>query len=154
METQRRIKRRAGTGTGDAPLADARGSSMAALPGVGAVLGLVLLAGALAGGGCAETWQYDWGSYEKSVWLMYAPPSDKGADVGQQIDKLAKEIHKTEERAKPGEASRVPPGKYAHLGYLYAQQGDKINARQCLEAEKRLYPESTRFIDGLLARMP
>jgi hypothetical protein len=117
-------------------------------------LGVALLALALTGAGCADTWQYDWGSYEKSVWLTYAPPSDKGADVGQQIDKLAKEIQKSEAKAKPNQASRVPPGKYAQLGFLYAQQGDSINARQCFEAEKRLYPEATRFIDGLLARMP
>lgn len=111
------------------------------------------LAGALGASGCQSTWHYDWGSYQHSVWVMYANPQDEGADVGKQIDALAKEIQKTEARAKPNEASRVPPGKYAHLGYLYAMQGDQIRARECLAAEKRLYPESARFIDGLLARM-
>lgn len=112
---------------------------------------LVIGAGVLTG---CQTTLYDWGSYQQSVWKTYAPPSGDGADVGKQIDKLAKEIHETEAKAKPGKPPRVPPGKYAHLGYLYAMQGDKIQSRQCMEAEKKLYPESTRFVDGLIARMP
>ncbi|MCC7406646.1 MAG: DUF4810 domain-containing protein [Phycisphaeraceae bacterium] len=115
------------------------------------VMVLAVSAGLLTG---CQTTLYDWGSYQQSVWKTYAPPSGDGADVGKQIDKLAKEIHETEAKAKPGKPPRVPPGKYAHLGYLYAMQGDQISARQNLEAEKRLYPESTRFIDGLIARMP
>lgn len=107
----------------------------------------------VAAAGCQST-LYDWGSYQQSVWLTYAQPNEDGADVGKQIDVLAKEIRQTESRAKAGKPSRVPPGKYAHLGYLYALQGDRVSARQAFEAEKRLYPESTTFIDGLLARMP
>jgi hypothetical protein len=113
------------------------------------ILGLAVLASA----GCQSS-LYDWGSYQQSVWRMYAEPAGDGADVGKQIDRLAREIRETESRAKPGKPSRVPPGKYAHLGYLYALQGDRLTAGQCFEAEKRLYPESTTFIDGLLARMP
>lgn len=114
---------------------------------------LLLTMAAMLASGCESVWRYDWGSYERSVWLMYAHPEDEGADVGKQIDVLAKEIRQTEAHAKPNEPSRVPPGKYAHLGYLYAMQGDQAQARECLAAEKKLYPESARFIDGLLARM-
>ena len=118
-------------------------------------LTIVVLIGVLLGlSGCQSGWRYDWGSYQESVWLMYAKPSEGGADVGKHIQALEEEIHKSEAKAKPNEASRVPPGKWAHLGYLYAMQGDQRNARRCLTAEKALYPESAKFVDGLLGRMP
>ncbi len=128
--------------------ADRRMKGAARGLGAGVLAGIVMTAA-----GC-QTTLYDWGSYQQSVWLTYAQPAENGADVGKQIDVLAKEIHQTETRAKAGTLSRVPPGKYAHLGYLYALQGDSVSARQSFEAEKRLYPESATFIDGLLARMP
>ena len=111
-----------------------------------------LFAVVLCIGGCQSGWHYEWGSYEPCVKDMYSN-SNESAAVGEQIQTLAKEIHKTEANAKAGEPSRVPPGKYAHLGYLYAMQGDKINARSCFESDKRLYPESTVFIDGMLGRL-
>jgi hypothetical protein len=135
METHRRV-RRGGLAAG------------------GGVLRLLVVGVmATAALGCQSGWRYDWGSYQRSVWLMYAAPSDNAADVGKQIDSLEAEIRKTEAKARANEASRVPPGKYAHLGYLYAMQGDQVNCRRCLDSEKRLYPESAHFIDGLMARM-
>ena len=112
---------------------------------------LVALASCLIGG--CQTGLYDWGSYNASVTALYAPPSANGADVGKQIQQLQAEIHTTESEAKANTPSRVPPGKYAHLGYLYAIQGDKTQAARCFESEKRLYPESAQFVDGMLARM-
>ena len=46
----------------------------------------------------------------------------------------------------------VPPGVYAHLGYMYLLQGNAAAARDALQTEKRLYPESETFVDRLLAQ--
>jgi hypothetical protein len=102
--------------------------------------------------GC-NPWHYEWGSYNESVSVMYASPPPDGAAIGKQIKTLQSELDDTEADAKPDEPSRVPPGKYSHLAYLYALQGDKPAAIRCFQAEKKHYPESTRFIDGMIARL-
>ena len=103
-------------------------------------------------GGC-QTGLYDWGSYNASVTAMYKPAGMESAEVGKQIQAIQTEINATEAGAKANMPSRVPPGKYAHLGYLYAIQGDKVEARRCFAAEKQLSPESTKFVDVLLVRL-
>ena len=103
-------------------------------------------------GGC-QTTLYDWGSYNASVLELYAPSGMEAQTVGVQIEVLQREITATQSQAKANEASRVPPGKCAQLAYLYAIQGDRVQARQYFEEEKRLYPESARFIDGMLTRL-
>lgn len=107
---------------------------------------------ALSLAGCQKS-LYDWGCYEDSVWTIYAPASTDQTTVGNQIQTLEKEIQLTRSSEKPDEVSRVPPGKYAHLGYLYAMQGDKDSAVRCFNSEKQLYPESTRFVDGMVSRL-
>ena len=100
-----------------------------------------------------DTWLfglYDWGSYDTSVRALYDPTAVGNISIEQQINHLQTEIHQTEAHAKPNTPSRVPPGKYAHLGYLYTMSGDKASAKNCFDAEKTLYPESAVFIDGLL----
>jgi hypothetical protein len=116
-------------------------------------IAFLALASCLAAGGCGPKGLYDWGSYDASVQALYAPPSDTGPDIGAHIQKLHAEIQATETDATANAPSRVPPGKYAQLGYLYALQGDKTQATKCFEAEKKLYPESTQFVDGMLTRM-
>jgi hypothetical protein len=111
------------------------------------------MAAAVALAGCAPTGLYDWGSYDDSVRALYEPTAINNPSIEKQIRTLQNEIHETESHAKPNTPSRVPPGKYAHLGYLYTMSGDKAAARHCFETEKVLYPESSVFIDGLLARM-
>src|SRR3954467_2216755 len=108
----------------------------------------------LAFGGCGgPVGLYDWGSYDTSVRALYDPTAVGNISIEQQINHLQTEIHQTETHAKPNTPSRVPPGKYAHLGFLYTMSGDKASAKNCFDAEKTLYPESAVFIDGLLARM-
>lgn len=113
-------------------------------------MGLLLLLATLTG--CQSSWRYDWGNYESSVAALYASPSDTPG-YGEHIQRLQEEIRHTQSRKKANEPSRVPPGKFAQLGYLYALQGDSHNARINLEQEKTLYPESARFVDSLLEKV-
>ena len=48
------------------------------------------------------------------------------------------------------EKHRAPPGYHAHLGLLYAQQGDLAQYSEALETEKALFPESTVFMNYLM----
>ncbi|RYY79664.1 MAG: DUF4810 domain-containing protein [Moraxellaceae bacterium] len=66
----------------------------------------------------------------------------------QQIAALEKDIQKTKAASQA-----VPPGLYAHLGYEYSLTGNNQKAREYLELEKQVYPESTVYIDRLLQRM-
>lgn len=47
----------------------------------------------------------------------------------------------------------VPPGFHAHLGYLYFQVGKTDQALQSFATEKSLFPESTVYMDRLIARV-
>jgi hypothetical protein len=95
--------------------------------------------------GCQRP-MYDWGTYEESVYRMYSAEGDFSA--AQEVDRLQGEIERTERRQRA-----IPPGKMAHLGYLYLMMGDNERARGCFAREKDLFPESARFMDFLLGRM-
>lgn len=89
---------------------------------------------------------YHWGSYESQLYNMYAKPGK--AEPGEQIVQLTEDI----ERAQ-ATGGRVPPGVYAHLGYMYTTQGNLTLAKQAFVEERLRYPESAVFIDGLIRRM-
>jgi hypothetical protein len=95
--------------------------------------------------GCQRT-LYDWGTYEESVYRMYASEADFSA--AKEVDRLQREVERTEQRQRA-----IPPGKMAHLGYLYLRVGDNERARSCFERERTLFPESAHFMDFLLGRM-
>lgn len=105
---------------------------------------LLAVFGLLAG--CAEPGLYRWGKYEDLLHDAWVSPGT--ADLGTQAVELQGDIDRA---AADGRA--VPPGVHAHLGYVYYQQGNLGAAETEFEAEKRLFPESTVFIDGLLKRM-
>lgn len=89
---------------------------------------------------------YYWGGYEGSVGRV-GGESD-AFDLQAEIDALETDL----ERAQTSDRL-VPPGFHAHLGYLLYLRGDLNGAVHQFEAEKARYPESERFIDGLLARI-
>ena len=89
---------------------------------------------------------YAWGEYEESVYAVCAEPD--AIDVGREVERLV-QLVKASAEAKVN----VAPGVHAHLGYLYSLQGDLDSATAAFLSEKELYPESTVFIDGLLARL-
>jgi len=95
---------------------------------------------------CVKPPLYSWGRYEDLIYQMYIKPGD--ADPVTQTAKLREDIEKANVESKP-----VPPGVHAHLAYLYYQQGDLGAAKQEFLIEKKLFPESAPFVDGVLERM-
>ena len=105
---------------------------------------LVVLSLALAG--CGSTSYYEWGRYEDSVYQVTVRPG--GFDLQAEIDSLEQQLEKTAAKQRP-----VPPGLHAHVGFLHSIAGNLDAARSHFVEEKTLYPESAKFMDGLLARM-
>ena len=97
--------------------------------------------------GCATSEPlYYWGDYEELIYQMYIEPG--AADSATQVAKLKEDIIKASTAGKP-----VPPGLHAHLGYMYFLQSDTHAAVLEFEMEKKLFPESTKFVDGLMGRL-
>ncbi|MDA0953998.1 MAG: DUF4810 domain-containing protein [Proteobacteria bacterium] len=98
------------------------------------------------GVGCAQkpVALYHWGAYQDQVYAYF-----KNTDVGyeQQIIELEVENQKARASGIP-----LPPGFHAHLALLYAQIGKDDQVVQQLETEKTLFPESSGFMDFLLAK--
>ena len=107
---------------------------------------LVWLAAAATLSGCAAPSLYQWGRYEDAIHDMYINPGSVPA--GDEIIRLETDIQETAAAGK-----FVPPGVHAHLGYLYASEGDLATALNHFETEKRKFPESAGFIDGIILRM-
>ena len=89
---------------------------------------------------------YYWGQYERLVHDMYLEPGK--ADTQTQIQTLSEDIQKAEARGQ-----RVAPGVFAHLGMMYAVQGDASSAGNAFLEEKLRFPESAILIDGIMGRM-
>lgn len=108
--------------------------------------GLSLLLLGLIAAGCAQPTIYSWGHYEDLIYVSYAQPGKLPPEA--QIEKLEADYQKARSENKP-----VPPGFHAHLGNLYYQIGNMDQARQEFETEKAQYPESTVFMDRLIASL-
>jgi hypothetical protein len=106
-----------------------------------AVLGLGLL---LAGCATAPKTLYSWGSYQPS---LYQYLKTDGGDVGTQIETL----EALAEKNRSGGLAD-PPGLHGHLALLYSKSGNEAAAKNQLEIERRLFPESAAYIDFLLKK--
>lgn len=97
--------------------------------------------------GCAKPPQehYHWGQYEALILGMYTEPGS--ADPLTQIEKLTADIQQAEADGKP-----TPPGIYAHLGMMYAENGDIARAEEAFLEERNRFPEAAVFIDGMMHR--
>ncbi|SBS35631.1 hypothetical protein MAQ5080_03227 [Marinomonas aquimarina] len=97
--------------------------------------------------GCSSTQPtFYWGNYEPLIYSMYMEPGR--ADSGTQIALLTEDI----ERAA-AKGIRIAPGIHAHLGYMYALQGNMAQAKSEFLIEKSLFPESSVLVDGMLQRL-
>jgi hypothetical protein len=91
--------------------------------------------------GCATKEPYDWGSYEKSLYVYYKNPAT-GPDfaAGLQVTISAAE----RDRAV------VAPGLNAEYGYLLLQQGNHDGAVAAFRKEEAQWPESKAFMDHMI----
>ena len=108
---------------------------------------LFLLIIAALASGCATPRKdhYYWGNYQPLILAMYVEPGS--VDPFTQIEKLTEDLQQAEAN---GQAP--PPGLYAHLGMMYAMNGDVALAEDAFRQEKDLFPEAATFIDGIMAR--
>ena len=89
---------------------------------------------------------YDWDEYENSIYRMYLDPD--AFDAEDEVRRLSDQIDATILASRA-----VPPGLRAHLGYLTYLSGDHAAAVAHFKAEKKHFPESAVFVDGMLKRM-
>jgi len=105
---------------------------------------VVSLLALVAIAGCQETApKYRWGIYENHLHRNYVHGSE--TNPLQSARNLHKDINGTLETG-----DIVPPGQYAHLGFLYYQANEISMAIDFLNKEKSDYPESAAFVDTLL----
>ncbi len=114
----------------------------------GAAVRAFAIAGVLAAAGCASAPKttYQWGSYQDSLYRMYVETED--FEPAAEAHRLGIEIEQARAMQR-----RVPPGVHAHLGYLCAAAGDPAGAATHFAAEKAAFPESAKFVDGMMERM-
>lgn len=97
--------------------------------------------------GCAtKKSTFYWGEYENILYGMYIEPGS--ADSTTQISTLVADIQKAESQNIP-----VAPGIHAHLGYMYALEGNIDQSKSEFMTEKALFPESAILIDGMMNRL-
>ncbi len=87
---------------------------------------------------------YAWGSYQELVYASYKNPGETPPE--RQVELLEKD-----RQLALAQHAHMPPGWHAHLGVLYYQLGKADEAVRELDAEKEEFPESTVFVDRLLA---
>jgi hypothetical protein len=113
----------------------------AALITLGLSLSAALLSSGCTFGGPKQL--YSWGVYQKTVYEYMRADGDVPIETQiQQLETMASEAQAKDEA--------LPPGYRAHLGLLYARQGDTHRLQSGLEQEKQAFPESTTFADFLL----
>ena len=102
-------------------------------------LSFLLVGIALIASGCIQT-KYQWGGYEQALYDYYKTP----AEIEVYAEELADTIDDGEREGK------VPPGIYAEFAYILMLQGDIKKAISFFEKEKKLWPESARFMDLMI----
>lgn len=105
----------------------------------------LVLGTALLLGGCMATSKpmYQWDSYPTQVHRHF-----KGESTEAQIAALEQQLQDIQ-----ANGAATPPGLHAHLGMLYSKVGKDDLMAQQLELEKALFPESTTFMNRLLAQL-
>lgn len=97
--------------------------------------------------GCAQPVKplYHWDGYQRQIYEhLKGEVQDPSAQL-LQLETFA-------DRAKAA-GNALPPGYRAHLALVQMRLGRDAEAAQWLAAEKATFPESTPYMDFLLARM-
>jgi hypothetical protein len=101
---------------------------------------MMAIAASVALSGCVQT-KYSWGKYDTALYSYYQD-GGKAADYQTALEGAIKNAEVTN---KP-----VAPGLYAEYGYLLMQQKRDSEAVAYFEKEKKAWPESSRFMDGMI----
>jgi len=96
---------------------------------------------AVAISGCATKEPYDWGSYEKSMYVYYKKPATAPDFVASLQGTIGEAEHNR---------GVVAPGLYAEYGYLMLQQGNRDAAVAAFRKEEGQWPESKTFMDHMI----
>ncbi|WP_435951795.1 DUF4810 domain-containing protein [Dryocola sp. BD626] len=83
---------------------------------------------------------YQWDGYQDTLYQYYK----NDTSPAEQIASLQKLVEKSRATSQP-----VPPGVHAQLGLLYSNTGQMDSAMAEFNTEKKLFPESTVYIDFL-----
>ena len=93
--------------------------------------------------GCATSSMYEWGDYEKDLYLYYKDPEN----LDEYMDALQEIVSDSEK------ADKVPPGMYAEFGYILYEQGRIADAKGYFQKEKDRWPESALFMDMAIGNL-
>ncbi len=97
--------------------------------------------------GCAaQPTIYYWGNYQALLYQSYHEPG--GVPPVQQVELLERDYQQA-----LAKHARMPPGWHAHLGVQYFKLGKVDDAVRELHTEKAEFPESSVFVDRLLANI-
>lgn len=107
--------------------------------------GALALAACVALTGCATAPKtlYQWDGYQPQVYQYL-----KGESPEQQIAEMEKAL-----ALISAKGNSVPPGFHAHLGMLYSITGKSDQVATQFEDEKKLFPESSAYMDFLLGKL-
>jgi hypothetical protein len=104
---------------------------------------LLVVIGACALVGCATAPRFEWGNYERSLYMYAKHPEAREA----YRKTLVVAIQKGEQ------SKRLAPGLYAELGYLSLEDGNQTEAVSDFKKEMAAFPESRPFLGGVIERI-
>lgn len=93
--------------------------------------------------GCTKpTSIYHWGNYQNELLNHFKKDTTSSSE---QLESLKEMKEEARSKHRP-----LPPGYNAHMGLLYLKLGDIKQFKKHLQLEKKLFPESSGYIDFLL----
>lgn len=106
---------------------------------------IIILCAIATGLSACKTTQplYYHGDYNNAVYSYFKSDT---VSVEEQITVLEQVVEMAAAKNLP-----VAPGVHAHLGMLYFETGNSDTGKYHFEQEKMLFPESSQYIDFLLA---
>jgi len=105
--------------------------------------GLLIPACALLLAACATSSRFEWGDYERALYV-YSKKPDARPVYREALEKAI---------AKGRNTKRLAPGLLAELGYLKLEDGDAAGAIALFEEEMRTFPEARPFLNPVVARI-
>jgi len=106
---------------------------------------MILISSALISGCATQKPMYEYSNYSES---FYGMKKEGGAETSDEWKTTLEDIISKSNAS----ITRVPPGVYANLGYLYLKMNNNEQAIFYFEEEKKIYPESIKFMDNLISK--